>query len=47
MFFGLLEEKNLTIQNSNWFESALGETVFMTGLERNGDVVEMASYAIE
>lgn len=47
MFFGLLAEKNLTIQNSNWFESALWETVFMTGLERNGDVVEMASYAIE
>ena len=46
MFFGLLAEKNLTIQNSNWFESALGETVFMTGLERNGDVVEMASYAL-
>lgn len=46
MFFGLLAEKNLTIQNSNWFKSALGETVFMTGLERNGDVVEMASYAL-
>mgnify|MGYP002547114136 FL=1 len=46
MFFGLLAEKNLTIQNSNWFESALGEAVFMTGLERNGDVVEMASYAL-
>ena len=46
MFFGLLAEKNLTIQNSNWFESALGETVFMTGIERNGDVVEMASYAL-
>lgn len=42
---GLLAGKKMTIQNSNWFESALGEAVFMTGLERNGDVVEMASYA--
>ena len=40
-----LAGKKLTVQNSNWFESALGEAVFMTGLEWNGDVVEMASYA--
>jgi alpha-N-arabinofuranosidase len=31
--------------NKNNWRSALAEAAFMTGLERNGDVVEMASYA--
>ncbi len=30
---------------SNRLESALSEAAFMTGLERNGDIVEMAAYA--
>jgi len=32
-------------QNRNNWRSAIAEAVFMTGLERNGDVVQMASYA--
>lgn len=32
-------------QNSNNFFAALSEAAFMTGLERNADVVRMASYA--
>jgi alpha-N-arabinofuranosidase len=32
-------------KNLNNFESALGEAVFMTGLERNSDVVAMTCYA--
>lgn len=32
------------IRRNNWF-SAIAEAAFMTGLERNADVVEMASYA--
>ncbi|MDP4206032.1 MAG: alpha-L-arabinofuranosidase C-terminal domain-containing protein [Bacteroidota bacterium] len=32
------------ISRNNW-ESALSEAAFMTGLERNADVVQMASYA--
>ena len=35
----------MTVENSNCLDSALGEAAFMTGMERNGDVVEMASYA--
>lgn len=31
--------------NKNNWEAAISEAAFMTGLERNGDVVEMASYA--
>lgn len=30
---------------SNQLDTALGEAVFLTGIERNGDVVEMTSYA--
>lgn len=30
---------------SNTLEAALAEAAFMTGLERNGDIVEMAAYA--
>jgi alpha-N-arabinofuranosidase len=32
-------------ENRNTWECALNEAAFMTGLERNGDVVRMASYA--
>jgi alpha-N-arabinofuranosidase len=32
-------------QNRNNWKSAITEAAFMTGLERNGDVVQMASYA--
>ena len=38
-------DKTVSINNkNNWF-SALSEAAFMTGLERNAGVVEMASYA--
>ena len=32
-------------ENHNNWKTAISEAAFMTGLERNGDVVEMASYA--
>jgi len=35
---------NEAVAKNNW-ESALAEAAFMTGLERNADVVQMASYA--
>lgn len=38
-----VEDKNPT-SNNNWL-AALSEAAFMTGLERNADVVSMASYA--
>ena len=31
--------------NHNNWRAAISEAAFMTGLERNGDVVQMASYA--
>ena len=38
-------DKTVSVNNkNNWF-SALSEAAFMTGLERNAGVVEMASYA--
>ena len=42
---GLMAGKKMTVDNSNLWESALGEAVFICGMERNGDVVEMSSYA--
>lgn len=42
---GLMAGKKLAYETSNTWDSALGEAAFMTGMERNGDVVEMASYA--
>ena len=42
---GMMAGKKMTVENSNCLDSALGEAAFMTGMERNGDVVEMASYA--
>ena len=41
----LFSLKKMTTENSNQFDSALAEAAFMTGMERNGDVVEMSSYA--
>lgn len=35
----------VNVKNRNTFECALAEAAFMTGLERNADVVRMASYA--
>jgi alpha-N-arabinofuranosidase len=35
----------VSVKNRNTFACALGEATFMTGLERNADVVRMASYA--
>jgi alpha-L-arabinofuranosidase len=35
----------VSVKNRNNLESALAEAAYMTGLERNGDVVRMASYA--
>jgi alpha-L-arabinofuranosidase len=37
--------KSLSPTNQNTWECALAEAAFMTGLERNADVVRMASYA--
>ncbi len=42
---GLMAGQKPTLETCNVWESALGEAVFMTGMERNGDVVEMSSYA--
>lgn len=42
---GMMAGKKMTVDNSNCFDSALGEAAFLTGVERNGDVVEMASFA--
>jgi alpha-N-arabinofuranosidase len=38
-------DRVVSIQNQNNWECALAEAAYMTGLERNGDVVRMASYA--
>ncbi len=35
----------VNVKNRNTFECALSEAAFLTGLERNADVVRMASYA--
>jgi alpha-L-arabinofuranosidase len=35
----------VSVKNRNNLESALAEAAYLTGLERNGDVVRMASYA--
>ena len=37
--------KTVSVKNRNNLECALAEAAYMTGLERNGDVVRMASYA--
>ncbi|QYH55288.1 alpha-L-arabinofuranosidase C-terminal domain-containing protein [Liquorilactobacillus nagelii] len=42
---GLMAGRKQTPQRANTFWSALSEAAFLTGIERNSDVVEMASYA--
>jgi alpha-N-arabinofuranosidase len=41
----IAETKNSDAEYKNTWISALAEAAFMTGLERNADVVQMASYA--
>jgi alpha-L-arabinofuranosidase len=38
-------DKTVSVYNKNNWQTALSEAAFMTGLERNADVVSMASYA--
>jgi alpha-L-arabinofuranosidase len=38
-------DKIVSVDNQNNWQTALAEAAFMTGLERNADVVSMASYA--
>ncbi|MDE3234838.1 MAG: alpha-L-arabinofuranosidase [Bacteroidota bacterium] len=38
-------DKTVSVNNRNNWQAALSEAAFMTGLERNADVVSMASYA--
>jgi alpha-L-arabinofuranosidase len=48
VFFGeyaAQSDKVVSVQNRNNLDCALAEAACMTGLERNGDVVQMASYA--
>lgn len=48
IFFGEYAAQSVAIvspRNRNNFECALSEAAYMTGLERNADVVRMASYA--
>jgi len=43
--FSALTDKALSVTNLNNLAAAVAEAAWMTGLERNGDVVRMASYA--
>jgi len=48
VFFGeyaAQSDRTGSVKNRNTLECALAEAAFMTGMERNGDVVKMASYA--
>ena len=48
VFFGeyaAQSDYTVSVKNRNNLECALAEAAYMTGLERNGDVVRMASYA--
>jgi len=48
VFFGeyaAQSDKIVSVENKNNWECALSEAAFMTGMERNADVVRMASYA--
>ncbi|TAL06830.1 MAG: alpha-L-arabinofuranosidase [Verrucomicrobia bacterium] len=48
VFFGeyaAQSDKVVSVNNRNNLECAIAEAAYMTGLERNGDVVSMASYA--
>lgn len=48
VFFGeyaAQSDRAVSVENRNNVECAIAEAAYMTGLERNGDVVRMASYA--
>jgi alpha-L-arabinofuranosidase len=48
VFFGeyaAQSDKVVSVKNRNTLECAIAEAAYMTGLERNGEVVRMASYA--
>ncbi len=48
VFFGeyaAQSDKVVSVENRNNLECAIAEAAYMTGLERNGEVVRMASYA--
>ena len=48
VFFGeyaAQSDHTVSVKNRNNLECAIAEAAYMTGLERNGDVVQMASYA--
>jgi alpha-L-arabinofuranosidase len=48
VFFGeyaAQSDKIVSVENKNNWDCALSEAAFMTGMERNADVVRMASYA--
>lgn len=48
VFFGeyaAQSDKIVSVENKNNWDCALAEAAFMTGMERNADVVRMASYA--
>ena len=38
-------DKTVSVHNKNNWQTAIAEAAFMTGMERNADVVHMASYA--
>src|SRR5688500_14085935 len=38
-------DKTVSVNNKNNWQTAIAEAAFMTGMERNADVVRMASYA--
>ncbi|MEO7310447.1 MAG: alpha-L-arabinofuranosidase C-terminal domain-containing protein [Chitinophagaceae bacterium] len=38
-------DKTVSVDNKNNWQTAIAEAAFLTGLERNADVVQMASYA--
>ncbi|MCM1365158.1 MAG: hypothetical protein NC122_10050 [Faecalibacterium sp.] len=42
---GMNEPMKRMYDNGNYFDSAIAEAAFLCGIERNGDVVEMSSYA--
>jgi len=43
--YAVQSDQTVSVKNRNNLECALAEAAYMTGLERNGDVVRMASYA--
>ena len=42
---GLMAGRKMTAENGNYFETALAEAAFLTGVERNSDAVCQVSYA--